>query len=327
MKIHHLISPIATASLVLLASTSFAADFNTYANSTTETWTWTQTKADQTVVEGVPQPIVHPHVGSLATGLNPDSGNSGVSLRKVTGPARIDNGLPELPPEPYATNTGTTYAYPVPTGYTGVFGLYNGDVSAYAAAAFPNAFSILSGTYTQAMVDTWKTNGGWTNPTSPEEAAAYSRFELTLDNPESSMQKLVFQLRIQGMGPTVANAEAGTYLTTYGVVQQVSPIILTYNDGQTLELTSSTLLFYEDLGVGGRNAYAGGGMEEVWAFEWDLSTLGVSLDQITISFTNYPTSVITGISVDQVVPEPSTYFLIFMGTAFVLWRIRRRQIA
>lgn len=310
---------LAVSSISLLA-----ADLRTYENSITESWTWSKTKADQVVVEGVPQAVTYSHIGSLDAGLRPDSGNAGTLLTKVSGPARIDNGLPELPPEPYASATGTTYAYPVPAGYTGAFGLYNGDVSAYAAAAFPNATSILSGTYTQAALDTWKNNGGWTNPTSPEEAAAYSRFELTLENPTSGLQQLVFQMRIQGMGPTEANQQAGTYLTTYDVVRQVSPITLTYNGGQILEISNSELISYLNLGVGSRHSYAPGGMEEIWEFSWDFSSLGVPIEDLSISFTNYPTSVITGLSVSQVVPEPSTWMLMGVGAAFMAYRLRRR---
>lgn len=326
MKLSIALPSIAALALGASASHLLAADLRTYENGITESWTWSQTKADQTTIEGVPQPVTYSHIGTLATGLRPDSGSVGATLTKVTGPARIDNGLPELPPEPYKTATGTTSAYPVPPGYTGAFGLYNGDVSAYAAAAFPNAMNILSGTYSQAMIDTWKANGGWTNPTSPEEAAAYSRFDLTLDHPSTAMQTLVFQIRIQGMGPTVANQASGTYLTTYDVVQQVSPIVLTYNGTETLEISNRELLSYVDLGVGSRHAYATGGMEEIWEFSWDFSSLGVSIEDISISFTNYPTSVITGLSVTQVVPEPSTWALMALGLGFVAYRLRGRTI-
>jgi len=324
MKPKPIAACVAALASLLPLSAALSVELPTYDNSITESWTWTQTKADQTTVEGVVQPVADTHIGTLATGIRPDSGNTGYALTKVTGPARIDNGLPELPPEPYKTSTGTTSAYPVPTSYTGALGLYNGDVSAYAAAAFPNAASILYGTYTQAQINSWKASGGWTSATNPEEASAYSRFSLTLDNPSTELQKLTFQIRIQGMGPTVASAEAGTYLTTYGVVQQISPITLTYNGTETLTLSSSELLSYVDLGVGSRHAYASGGMEEIWEFSWDFSLLDIPIDDISISFTNYPTSVITGLSVSQAIPEPSTWMLLGLGAAFVAYRQRRR---
>jgi len=326
MKLSIALPSVAALALAASSAPLFAADLRTYENSITESWTWSQTKADQVVVGGVPQAVTYSHIGTLDAGLRPDFGNAGVLLTKITGPARIDNGLPELPPEPYASSTGTTYAYPVPTGYTGAYGLYNGDVSAYAAAAFPNAGSILSGTYTQAALDTWKNNGGWTSSTSPEEAAAYSRFELTLDSPAEGLQQLVFQMRIQGMGPTVAAQQAGTYLTTYDVVRQISPITLTYNGGQILELSNSELISYLNLGVSSRHSYAPGGMEEIWEFTWDFSSLGVDVNDVTVSFTNYPTSVITELSVSQVVPEPSTWMLMGIGVAFIVYRLRGRTI-
>ncbi len=327
MKPKPIAACLAALASLLPISSAFSVDLQTYENSITESWTWTQTKANQTSVGGVLQPVTYSHIGTLATGLRPDSGNTGFVLSRGSGPARIDNGLPELPPEPYKTATGTTSAYPVPTNYTGAFGLYNGDVSAYAAAAFPNAADILYGTYTQAKVDAWKAGGGWTSATSPEEAAAYSRFNLTLDHPSTELQKLTFQIRIQGMGPSVAGVEAGTYLSTYGVVQQVSPIVLTYNGTETLEISTSELLSYANLGVGSRHAYTSGGMEELWEFSWDFSSLGVPIDDISISFTNYPTSVITGLSVSQAIPEPSTWMLLGLGTAFVAYRMRRRCIS
>lgn len=336
-------------SAAVTTTAAYSADLRTFEGAlASDVWTWTKTKADQeTLPEPVPvldvngnqerssnngpllftnlAPVTHPHIGNLQDGLRSNSGNASTLLKLRTGPARIDNGLPQSPPEPYKTATGTTYAYPVPASYTGVFGLYAGDVSAYSAFAFPGAVQINSGTYTQSALDSYLGGGGWTNPTSPEEAAAYSRFDISIDDVHSDTQKLIFQIRIQGMGPTLENQANGTYLTNYDVVHQISPITLTWNGDQFLDFTSSELLSYENLGVGNRHAYAPGGYEELWQFEWDFSTIGDTINSIDLSFTNYPTSVITGLAVTQLVPEPSTYALIFCGLGLVAIYTRRRR--
>jgi|GEM_PF-1887533 len=306
--------------------------FHTYSNTlSTDSWNWMKTKADQAVIEGTPQPVLYSHIGTLQSGLRPDSGNANASFRLVSGPSRIDNGLPEMPPEPYATDSGTSYAYPVPSGYTGVFGLYNGDVSAYPSAAFPNAMNVLGGTYTQALV-----NGVLANPPAYDvvDATMSSKFELTLQSIAPETTGIVFQLRIQGLGPTVANQQSGTYLTTYDVVQQISPLTLTINGGELVPMLEANLLSYTDLGVGSRHSYAGNGLEELWEFRWDLSGIEDPLLNLSIGFVNYPTSVISGFTLTQVssfevaaVPEPSTLALLGGGAVLGLLRWRRLRRA
>lgn len=303
-----------------------AADFKTYNNaSASYSWTWNKTKADQQVVDGQPQAVTYDHIGTLAGGLRSDSGSANASLRARAGASRIDNGLPELPPEPYKTATGTTYAYPVPSNYTGAFGLYAGDVSLYAAMAFPNAGNVHSGTYTQALVNSYLADPNRPAEETILEAMAVSRMDISIGSLAADTTLLSFQLRIQGLGPSVANVESGTYLSTYDALRQIVPVTLNIG-GVEIDMLDAELLSYADIGVGSRHAYVGGGMEEVWEFTWDLSTFTGDLEDLEISFANYPSSVITGLAVNAV-PEPSTYALILAAGIGGVALARRRRMA
>lgn len=327
---------LATLTLSASAQTPFTP-FPTHSALASDSWTWNKTRADQVSIEGVPQAVTYDHIGSLATGLRGDSGSSSAQLRMISGPARIDNGLPELIPEPYRSATGTSYAYNVPSGYTGVFGLYAGDASAYAAMMFPNASAVYSGSYTQAMVNDYHASGGWAGywaqfdeeaqefysfANGIEDLMAASRFSIDIDAVNPAATSILFQIRVQGLGPTVANVENGTYITTYGAAWQLGGITFTYNDTESLGLSGAELVSYTTTPVGSRHAYVHAGYEEIWEFNWDIT--GLDVDNFSIGFGNYPTSVISGLTVSQI-PEPSSVVLLGAGALFTLLRARRRK--
>ncbi len=341
---HHPLTPILSGALLAAFSISASAQtpftpFPSHNSLTSESWTWDKTRADQQIIGGTPQAVTYSHIGNLATGLRGDSGSSAAALRLISGPARIDNGLPELIPEPYRTVTGTTYAYPVPSSYTGVFGLYAGDASAYAAMMFPNSMAVYNGTYTQAMVDQYHANGGWTGywdgldsqtqqtysfANGIEDMMAASRFSIDVNAVDPAATSILFQIRIQGLGPTVADVENGTYITTFGAAYQLGGINFVYNGTESLEFTSAELVSYTATSAGSRHSYVHAGYEEIWEFSWDISNIAGGVDQFSIEFGNYPTSVISGLAVAQI-PEPSTWVLLGAGAAFGLVLARRRR--
>jgi hypothetical protein len=70
-------------------------------------------------------------------------------------------------------------------------------------------------------------------------------------------------------------------------------------------------------------------VDEVWAFQWDLSGYG-PIESYEIEFANYPHSSIRGLQVDLVmsaVPEPSVAALMMLGAGMMVWAVWRRRIA
>lgn len=232
----------------------------------------------------------------------------------------------------------------------------SGDLDAASGGVLPNSmsastrlFKISGGGYRASQSIYWQSGaGGFTGPitdmlkimngtVTPEDAATMlangygldgeGRFEIqsTLDTPVE-IDSLVFQIRITGFGPTVENFENGTYVSSYGLTLMMAPVTLTINGTQQITGT------FENLYYGAYDSGQGEGtyeVEEIWGFQWDLSSVEEPIESYAISFANYPHASIRGLQVDemQAVPEPCALALLGVAGAFTLLLRRRGRTA
>lgn len=181
---------------------------------------------------------------------------------------------------------------------------------------FPVMMNVMAGTVTPQQAASYVTAGY------KLDGEGQFRINSTFETPQQ-FDAIVFQLAISGFGPTLEAFHDGTYVSSYEFVLMLNPVTLTINGTEQIAGTFRNLSYTKFDSNQGEGAYE---VEEVWAFEWDLSNLSVPIESYTIGFANYPHASIRGLQVDavNVIPEPSTYALIVIGCTFTLW-IRNRK--
>jgi len=129
-----------------------------------------------------------------------------------------------------------------------------------------------------------------------------------------SIETIVFQIEIQGVGSNYANA--------------VNGVNLDYNGGnQSLAAGQVSLVSAVDTGeVQGSPSYL-----FTVAYQWDLTS--VELTQFSLGWTAAQNTVTSALQVNQgdtmvnAIPEPSTWGLIGVAAVAIAWTLRRRHRA
>lgn len=128
-------------------------------------------------------------------------------------------------------------------------------------------------------------------------------FQITDNTPVSGLETVLFQIDIEG-----AEANWTDFLS----------LTLNYNGG-------SQALVYDFQTIFPTGAAQSGGVRQIVAFQWDLSSLG-SITSFEIVWNADEHSFFYGLQLDesdimvQAVPESSVVMLLLAGSLFVLWR-------
>ena len=144
------------------------------------------------------------------------------------------------------------------------------------------------------------------------------RLAVTDSTPIANLQTVVLQVEI---------GEAWTYDFYNGVLPTLS-----YNGGSQM-LTADYISLSQvyngtvTMPTGEEPIYI-----NTYGLQWDLSGVSEAITSFTISFNGVQHAQLYSLQLDQsdtmtqAVPEPSTYALMALAGAFVLWRMRRRAV-
>lgn len=234
-------------------------------------------------------PSLPANSGTLDLGLRPNSDSTTTLLRKVSG-----------------------------GGYLASESIYWQSGAGGFTGSLPDMINIMQGVVTPQMAATMLENGVGLD--------GNGIFNISSSSVAHGASSLVFQIRIGGFGPTEEDFAAGTYLSSYQLTNLFSPIKLTINGNIEVALADYWNVFYGALDIGGE-AQGTYSVDEIWAFQWDFSSLGVAVESYTIEFSNYPHASIRELQVDVVsaVPEPSSASLVLMAGGGLAWWIRRSR--
>lgn len=239
------------------------------------------------------------NLGSLESGLIPNSGNTGTLLTKVSGGGYL---------------AGSSIYW-----QSGMGGIHGPDGSTDTGVIMPAMLDIMNGVVTPEKAADLVSQGYGLD--------GAGTFQISSTNVGSQqLDSIVFQIQIGGFGPTEANFHDGTYVSSYYLTNLFSPVSLTINGTTTISLVDYWNVYYGylDIGSESQGTYS---VDEIWAFQWDLSSYG-PIDSYTVEFANYPHSSIRGLQVDLVtsaVPEPSTTALFIIGLGAAIWLLERRR--
>lgn len=239
------------------------------------------------------------NLGSLETGMIPNSGNLGTLLTKVSGGGYL---------------AGSSIYW-----QSGMGGIHGPGGTTDISTIMPAMLDIMNGTVTHEKADDYVSQGYGLDGQGVFQISSTALGSQQLDS-------IVFQIQIGGFGPVEADFQDGTYVSSYYLTNLFSPVSLTINGTTTISITDYWNVHYGHLDIGSESqgTYS---VDEVWAFRWDLSTYG-PIDSYTIEFSNYPHSSIRGLQTDLVtsaVPEPSTAALLVISGGLALWIIRSRR--
>lgn len=241
------------------------------------------------------------NLGSLETGLIPNSGHTGTLLTKVSGGGYL---------------AGSSIYW-----QSGMGGIHGPGGSTDLGTIMPVMLDIMDGTVTAAEAADYAAQGYGLDGQGVFQISSTTVGSQSLDS-------IVFQIQIGGFGPLEENFQDGTYVSSYYIANLFAPVTLTVNGNTTISLADYWNVYYGALDIGGE-AQGTYSVDEVWAFKWDLSSYG-PIDSYTVEFANYPHSSIRGLQMDLVtsaVPEPSTIVLMIIGAGFAQLVLRRRRIA
>lgn len=241
------------------------------------------------------------NLGSLEDGMIPNSNNAGTLLTKVSGGGYL---------------AGSSIYW-----QSGIGGVHGPGGTTDMGVVMPVMLDIMNGTVTQQDAADYVAQGYGLTGNGVFQIASSSL-------PATSLDSIVFQIQIGGFGPLEADFESGTYVSSYYLTNLFSPVTLTINGTTSIELKDFWNVYYGFLDVGSE-AQGTYSVDEVWAFQWDLSGYG-PIESYEIEFANYPHSSIRGLQVDLVtsaVPEPSVVTLMFIGAGAVAWMAMRRRAA
>lgn len=156
------------------------------------------------------------------------------------------------------------------SGYATRSGIYSGNAGYHG----PLAASIMSGQITEEDLPLLKAED-FSNP---------GIFQITASSVLPSIRTVVLQISIQGLSK-------GRHFSPFALTQKVFPATLSYNGGeQKLPAVVEKML---------APSMQEGMPGEIYALQWDLSSVAETITSFTLTWTVYPHSCTSGIQVSQ----------------------------